>query len=309
MKTLMPARALPDKERRGRWTKPFSRFALLSWALLLAATSNRAANTLYSFTNKFDGSQPYAGLAQGSDGSFYGTCFAGGSNDLGSIFKISPSGTFTPLYSFSFLDGETPTAGLTLGTDGNFYGTTFEGGTNFYYGTIFQISSNGVFNSLYSFTNGNDGANPYAGLTQVGSGVFYGTASGGGVNNNGLVFQITSAGAFAPIYYFNNGVDGSQPRATLTLADNGLLYGTTYAGGTNGQGAIFGISLGGVITPLHSFGGAADGANPVSQLTQGANGVLYGTAYAGGADGNGTVFQITTSGAFQLLYSFTNGTD
>jgi len=307
MNTLAADAATPDKERLARWTIPFLRFAFL--ALMLAATSSNAANTLYSFTNKFDGAQPYAGLVQGNDGNFYGTCFGGGSNDLGSIFKISPSGAFTPLFSFSFLDGETPTAGLTLGTDGNFYGTTFEGGADFSYGTVFQISSSGVFNSLYSFTNGTDGSSPYGGLEEGTNGAFYGVASSGGVNNNGIVFQISPAGVFAPVYYFNNGVDGSQPRAALTLAGNGSFYGTTYAGGSNGQGAIFGITAGGVLTPLHSFSGGADGANPVGQLTQGTNGILYGTAYVGGASGNGTVFQITTSGAFQLLYSFTNGSD
>lgn len=298
---------MPDKERLANFTMPCSCFLL--WAMLLPAFSSSALTTLYSFTNKFDGSQPYAGLALGNDGNFYGTCFDGGTNDFGSVFKISPTGTLTALYSFSLIDGQTPTAGLTLGTNGNFYGTTFAGGTNFYDGTVFEITSNGVFNSLYSFTNGIDGANPYGGLAQGSNGAFYGTASSGGVNNNGVVFQITSAGVLTPIYYFNNGVDGSQPRATLTLASNGSFYGTTYAGGTNGQGAVFRITAGGALTPLHSFNGAGDGANPLGQLALGTNGILYGTTYAGGTNGDGTVFQITTGGAFSLLYSFAGGSD
>jgi uncharacterized repeat protein (TIGR03803 family) len=276
---------------------------------MLPTFSSRALTTLHSFTNGSDGSQPYAGLALGADGNFYGTCFDGGANGFGSVFKISPGGSLTPLYSFAFSDGETPTAGLTQGNDGNFYGTTFEGGTNFYFGTVFQISSNGAFNLLYSFTNGSDGANPYAGLAQGGNGAFYGTTVGGGSNNNGAVFQITSAGALTPLYSFTNGVDGSQPRATLTLAGDGAFYGTTYAGGSHGQGVVFHITAVGALTALHSFNGASDGANPVGQLTQATNGLLYGTAYAGGPHGDGTVFQITTGGTFNVMYSFTGGND
>jgi len=276
--------------------------------MLLPPVSSGAVTTLYSFTNKFDGSQPYAGLVLGNDGNFYGTCFDGGTNGFGSVFKMFPGGALTPLHSFSFIDGQTPTAGLTLGTDGNFYGTTFAGGTNDY-GTVFQISSNGIFASLYSFTNGIDGANPYAGLVQGSNGAFYGVTSAGGVNNNGVFFQITSAGAFTPLHYFNNGADGSQPRATLILASNGMFYGTTYAGGSDGKGVVFSITADGAIAPLYSFNGGSDGANPVGQLTQGTNGVFYGTAYAGGSNGFGTVFQMTSGGAFSGLYSFTGGSD
>jgi uncharacterized repeat protein (TIGR03803 family) len=148
---------------------PFLRLGLFLCAIMLPTFSSSALTTLYTFTNGVDGSQPYAGLALGSDGNFYGTCFDGGSNDFGSVFKISPGGVLTPLYSFGFSDGETPTASLTQGGDGNFYGTTFEGGTNFYYGTVFEISSNGDFNSLYSFTNGSDLGRPVTAPNGVGS--------------------------------------------------------------------------------------------------------------------------------------------
>jgi uncharacterized repeat protein (TIGR03803 family) len=289
--------------------KSRARLALLLWVTMLPTFSSRALTTLYSFTNGFDGAQPYAGLTLGSDGSFYGTCFGGGTNDLGSVFKITPGGALTPLYSFSFIDGETPTAGLVQGTDGNFYGTTFEGGASFYDGTVFQISSNGAFNSLYSFTNGIDGANPYAGLAQGANGAFYGTTVNGGSNNNGAVFEITSTGTLTPLYSFTNGVDGSQPRAGLTLASNGLFYGTTCYGGSNNDGIIFQITSAGTLTPLHSFVSASDGANPLGQLVATTHGTLYGTAYAGGINGGGTVFSITIGGAFNLLYAFTGGID
>jgi uncharacterized repeat protein (TIGR03803 family) len=309
MKTLTADGATPGRGRLANLTTPFWRLGLLLWATLLPSFSCCALTTLYSFTNKFDGSQPYAGLALGNDGNFYGTCFDGGTNDLGSVFKISPGGALTPLFSFSFTNGETPTAGLTQGADGNFYGTTFEGGSNFNFGTVFEISTNGVFNSLYSFTGGSDGAYPYAGLVQGANGAFYGTTLDGGASGDGVVFQITAAGALTPLYSFTNGVDGSQPRATLILASDGTFYGTTFAGGSSGYGVVFSITAAGALTPLHSFNGGSDGANPVGQLTQGTNGVLYGTAYAGGANGDGTVFQITTGGAFSVPYSFTGGSD
>jgi len=293
----------------------FARLSLLLWVTMLPTFSGRALTTLYSFTNGFDGSQPYAGLALGGDGNFYGTCFDGGSNDLGSVFKMTPDGALTPLYSFSFIDGDTPTAGLVQGTDGNFYGTTFQGGTNFQggvnldYGTVFQISTDGAFNSLYSFTNGIDGANPYAGLTQGTNGAFYGTTVNGGSNNNGAVFEITSAGTLTSLYSFTNGVDGSQPRAALTLAIDGNFYGTTYYGGSNHDGALFRITQEGTLTPLHSFISASDGANPLGQLVASTHGALYGIAYSGGTNGGGTVFSIAIGGAFSVLYSFTGGID
>jgi uncharacterized repeat protein (TIGR03803 family) len=308
MKMLTVEEDTPGMGRRANCATAFVQFGFFLCALLLPCFSSRALTTLYSFTNGFDGSQPYAGLALGNDGNFYGTSFDGGTNGFGSIYKISPGGALTPLCSFDYGDGENPTAGLTLGFDGYLYGTTFGGGSNFLYGTVFQISTNGAFTPLYSFTNGSDGANPYGGLVQAGNGNFYGTTLEGGAGNYGAIFQITSAGALTPLYYFTNGVDGSQPRATLTLGGGGTLVGTTYAGGTYGQGVVFSITISGALTPLHSFNGTNDGANPVGQLTR-ANGLFYGTASVGGTNGGGTVFTITAGGAFNVLYSFTGGSD
>jgi uncharacterized repeat protein (TIGR03803 family) len=286
-----------------------ARLVLLLWVTMLPTFSSRALTTLYSFTNGLDGSQPYAGLTLGDDGNLYGTCFDGGSNDLGSVFKITPDGAFTPLYSFSYIDGDTPTAGLVQGTDGNFYGTTFQGGSNVDYGTVFQISSDGTFNSLYSFTNGIDGANPYGGLAQGTNGAFYGTTVNGGSNNNGAVFEITSTGTLTSLYSFTNGADGSQPRAALTMAIDGNFYGTTYYGGGNHDGTLYRITQQGTLTQLHSFSGGGDGANPLGQLVASTHGALYGTTYTGGTNGGGTIFSISISGTFSVLYSFTGGID
>ena len=109
----------------------------------------------------------------------------GGTNGgYGTVFKISTNGALTTLYSFTGgNDGAIPHAGLVQGSDGNFYGTTYGGGTNGYDGTVFKISTNGALTTLYSFTGGNDGANPEAGLVQGSDGYFYGTTDHGGTNN------------------------------------------------------------------------------------------------------------------------------
>jgi uncharacterized repeat protein (TIGR03803 family) len=147
--------------------------------------------------------------------------------------------TFIPLYSFTGGgDGANPVAGLAQASDGNLYGTTHEGGTNGY-GAIFRITASGVLIPLYSFTGGNDGANPYAGLVQASDGNLYGTTEYGGTNDDGAVFRITTNGVLTALYSFTDGRDGADPLAGLALADGGNLYGTAPGGGTNRVGTAF----------------------------------------------------------------------
>jgi uncharacterized repeat protein (TIGR03803 family) len=209
-----------------------------------------ALSTLYSFTGGNDGEFPLAALVQGSDGSFYGTASNGGKTNInagrgwGTVFKISASGALTSLYSFTGLnDGGNPLAGLVQGSDGNFYGTTYGGFFNGS-GTVFQISAAGALSTLYSFTNGNDGANPYAGLVQGSDGNFYGTTSTGGAKGFGTVFQISAAGALSTLYSFTNGNDGEQPQAALVQGSDGNFYGTTFSGGQGRYGTVFRLSVG-----------------------------------------------------------------
>jgi uncharacterized repeat protein (TIGR03803 family) len=148
---------------------------------------------LHSFVSSPDGANPLAGLVQGSDGDFYGTTRLGGTNGVGAVFRISPSGNETVLYSFGGYpnDGLYPYAGLVQGSDGNFYGTAWDGGlVNF--GTVFRISPSGSYRNLYSFRGFNvDGAFPVAGLVQGNDGNFYGTAELDGSNGEGTVFELT----------------------------------------------------------------------------------------------------------------------
>ncbi len=175
--------------------------------------------------------------------------------------------------------------------------------------------------TLYSFTGGSDGAFPEAGLIAGSNGVFYGTTYDGGPYGWGAVFQVTPPAApGAPwteqvVYGFTGGSDGANPQASLAMDKNGVLYGTTFQGGTTGYGTVFSLtSAGGVWTQktIYTFQGGNDGANPQAGLAIGGSGVLYGTTTNGGTSGFGTVFQLSpVSGSFneKVLYSFLGGND
>jgi uncharacterized repeat protein (TIGR03803 family) len=280
---------------------------------LLAGIEVASAQTtfipLYSFTGGNDGANAVAGLVQASDGNLYGTTYRGGTNGYGAIFRITASGGLTPLYSFTGgNDGAHPYGSLVQAGDGNLYGTTEDGGTNGN-GVVFRITTNGTPTPLYSFTGGHDGGNPEGGLVQANDGYLYGTTENGGTNFDGTVFRMPINGPLKPIYSFTDGHDGGFPESALVQANDGNLYGTTYEGGTNGDGVVFRISTNGVLTPLYSFTGGHDGAAPVAGLVQAGDGNLYGTTEDGGTNGYGSIFSIATNGVLTPLYSFTDGHD
>jgi uncharacterized repeat protein (TIGR03803 family) len=280
-------------------------------------STNGALTILHSFTGGIDGANPQAGLVQGSDGYFYGTTEYGGTNNLGTVFKISTNGALTSLHSFTGGDDGGGPNGLMLGSDGNFYGTTGSGGGPSEAGTVFRISTNGDLTNLYSFTGSNDGASPAAGLVQGSDGSLYGTTQNGGTTNynglrDGTVFKITTNGALTTLYTFT-GNDGASPQAALVQGSDGYFYGTTPQGGSNNLGTLFKISANGKLTSLYSFTGGNDGWNPDGALVQGSDGYLYGTTagvgYLAFESGHGTVFKFTTNGALTTLYSFTGLSD
>ena len=212
-----------------------------------------AETTLYQFCNHTgsctDGFYPMGALALGRDGNFYGATIGGGTYSGGLIFKMTPGGTVTTLYSFcaqtNCPDGQEPQGGLVQGRDGNFYGVTVGGGANGSYGTIFKITPGGALTTLYSFCaqpNCADGTYPVSGLVLGTDGDFYGAAYAGGPSNNGTLFKITAGGALTILHSFN-GTDGEAPEA-LFQATNGVLYGTTVGGGSNGYGTIFSLDVG-----------------------------------------------------------------
>ena len=242
------------------------------------ATAGDTFTTLYGFgTNAGDGEYPECGLVQGADGNFYGTTVNGGASNDGTVFKVTPSGTLTTLYTFAGTDGGLPQASLIVGADGNFYGTTGIGGA-YGSGVIFKITPSGTYTLLYSFTatNSNDNADgnePLAPLVLGSDGNFYGTASQGGTNGEGTVFKITPAGVFTTLYSFTGGNDGYGPEAGLVEGSDGNFYGTCVEGGTTGYGTAFQITPAGALTTLHAFANS-EGVYPYGTLAKGADGAF-----------------------------------
>jgi uncharacterized repeat protein (TIGR03803 family) len=293
---------------------------LLLWAATAVALPAQTLTTLVTF-NGTNGANPwYISLVQGTNGNLYGTTGNGGSHSEGTVFKMSPHGTLTTLYSFcaqtNCSDGAGPSDPLVLANDGNFYGTTEDGGVSLEAcnpdrcGTVFKITPRGVLTTLHMFV-GSDGYFPEAGLVQGTDGNFYGTTPFG-TTGDGTVFKITSGGTFTTLHSFH-GTDGASPWAALVQGTDGDFYGTTRSGGAHGEGTVFKITPAGALTTLYSFcaqSNCADGYNPASTLVQGADGSFYGSALDGGISGCdfpyncGTIFRITPDGKLTTLHRF-----
>jgi uncharacterized repeat protein (TIGR03803 family) len=255
-----------------------------------------------------NGAAPYCGLLQAADGNFYGTTHQGGTSvfpGLGTVFKLTPGGVITTLFSFNNTNGSRPYAALTQGIDGGLYGSTLQGGTS-NFGTLFRINTNGALTTLLSFTNTN-GARPSGRLTLGQDGFFYGTTQFGGPSNQGTVFRVTTNGVLTTLASFF-GTNGANPYAEVVQGIDGRLYGTTVNGGTENKGTVFQLTTNGVLTRLISFDGT-NGFNPYGGLVQDPGGILYGTTANGGAAAVGTVFRITTNGALVTLHEFSGGDD
>jgi uncharacterized repeat protein (TIGR03803 family) len=283
-------------------------------------TPSGKLTTLYSFTGGLDGAYSFGSLAEGTDGSFYGTTQQGGAQYEGTVFKITPGGALTTLYSFcsqfDCADGLYPLAGLVLGIDGNFYGTTSIGGPEggMGYGTIFRITPTGTLTVLHAFDEF-DGNNSRSALIQASDGAFYGTTEEGGGNGGdlGTVFKITSDGTFTSLFDFGftNGklLDGGQPYGGVIQGTDGNFYGTNFLGGSGADclqgyfdcGTVFSITSEGSLSTLYNFDfNYPGGSNPLAGLIQSTDGNFYGTTDYGGARvsypsyGFGTVFRLST---------------
>jgi uncharacterized repeat protein (TIGR03803 family) len=222
--------------------------------------------TLWIFANGVDGANSYAQLVQGLDGNFYGTTSGSGSGPSGNgtVFRITSSGSLTTLWSFiGCSDGGYPMAGLVQGSDGNFYGTT--DGLGFgpsAYGTVFRVTPGGTLTTLWSFTNGVDGASSYAALVQGLDGNFYGTTDGSGFgpSPNGGVFKLC-----VPLNPPANRISAIQVGYSNVVLTLPSVAGETYqlqfsssmtpTNWTNVDGASITNSIGGPLS-LTNFGGA-----------------------------------------------------
>jgi uncharacterized repeat protein (TIGR03803 family) len=288
-----------------------------SYGTVFQITTSGNIASLYSFCSKancIDGKTPLGGLMLADDSNFYGTTSAGGTYGYGTVFKMTPAGKLTTLYSFCLQsgcdDGETPTASLVQGTNGNLYGTTSGGGANGNYGTVFEITTTGKLTTLYSFcsvSSCNDGENPRGGLIQGADGNFYGTTYGNSSNQRGSIFEITPGGAFTTLYTFCSLAlceDGTEPTADLVQAADGNFYGTASGGGPYGnEGTVFELTSGLVYSVLAGFSGTCCG-EPYGGLVQGTDGNFYGTTYYTEYNDYGTAYKITPAGVLSSLYFF-----
>jgi uncharacterized repeat protein (TIGR03803 family) len=290
-------------------------------------------NALYNFAGGGDPKLPYAGLVLDKAGNLYGTTEVGGANNQGTVFEITPNtnGSWTESVIYHFTgssDGGQPYASLIFDGAGNLYGTTGFGGStncNLGCGTVFKLtpgSSGWTETVLYTFTGGSDGRQPSARILRDAAGNLYGTTSLGGnvgsvcSSGCGTVFKLTNGSSGwneSVLYAFGGGADGASPYAGLAFDATGNLYGTAYAGGTSGNGAIFKLtpgSSGWTETVLHTFTGAGDGKYPYGDLILDAAGNLYGTAFQGGSAGYGVVFELlpNSKGGWheRVIHSFYN---
>jgi uncharacterized repeat protein (TIGR03803 family) len=251
------------------------------------------------------GSNPEGGVTLGSDGNFYGTTYGGGANNYGTVFKITPAGKLTTLYSFvgAYADGNNPTYPVFQASNGDFYGVASSGG-EYDNGTFFKITSSGSYTNLASFHCSVDGCTPNLPV-QGTDGNFYGTTHNGGPNSGccGTVYKSTAAGNITVLYTFPGG-EGS-PVGQLVEGSDGNFWGVTNGVPFISAGELFKVSPSGDFTVVHTFSGVGDAGVPVSGLIDGSDGNLYGVTNAGGSANVGAIYNVNPStGDETVLYSF-----
>ena len=234
----------------------------------------------------------------------------GGTNNVGTIFKIMPNGTgYLKLLDFAgATNGSYPYGSLI--SDGTFlYGMTYLGGTD-NRGTIFKIMPNGDgYIKLFDFASATSGGYPRGSLISDGT-FLYGMTLTGGTNNLGTIFKIMPNGTgYIKLADFAGATNGSYPEGAL-ISDGTFLFGMTRGGGTNDMGTIFKIMPDGTgYAKLLDFAGTTNGLNPYGSLIS--DGIfLYGMTYYGGTINMGTIFKIMPNGtgyAKLLDFTSTNG--
>jgi uncharacterized repeat protein (TIGR03803 family) len=262
---------------------------------------------------------PVGALIQATDGNYYGANSGGGAHYSGDVFRVTPTGEITAIYSFcsqpNCADGTDPIWGPVLGSDGNLYGLTESGGSyagsTSGSGTFYKLTLGGELTTLYTFCSATpctDGQFPN-GIVLGQNGNFYGTAYTGGQFNQGDVFEITPTGKLTVLHSFcslAHCADGYNPIYPPIQGSNGNIYGTTLYDGQNSSGVLYELTSSGDYQVLHNFcySSPCEGGGQPNMITAGANGNVFGTALYGGTLGNGTAFAITSTNQYRVIANF-----
>jgi uncharacterized repeat protein (TIGR03803 family) len=242
------------------------------------------------------------------------------SNSLGSVTSMTAIVSYAPIEIMASLGAISNESGFSSGytapgviegADGKFYGATADGGKSGF-GALFSLTPGGQVSELYDFgTLTNDGESPNS-LVLGADGNFYGTTYANVSESDydiGIIFRFTPAGEYTILYYFTNGVDGSDVLCGLSLGKNDVMYGAASLGGLGGSGTIFSVTTSGQLNVLYTFTNGVDGANPTAAPILGEDGYLYGTTSGYSAAVPGTVYKLSPSGRLTPIHAFTNGAD
>ena len=282
--------------------------------------------TLYSYaqTGPFGDFIGDGDLVVDSSGDVFGNTTNGGANGVGTVFELvnSASGyALSTLYNFTGGNGFGPIGGLIADANGDLFGATSSGGAHVLYGAVFELdktASGYNYSPLYSFTGGADGGLPLSDLIADANGDLFGMSTVGGANGGGTVFELVKTASgynFSVVWSLtSSGPLGSEPIGKLAIDAGGDLFGETTGSGAGGHGEVFELvktASGYSYSTLVTFNGA-NGDSPNGGLIADANGDLFGVTVAGGANGDGTVFELVKSASgytLSTVYSFTGGAD
>ncbi|MHA3771322.1 choice-of-anchor tandem repeat GloVer-containing protein [Verrucomicrobiota bacterium sgz303538] len=289
-------------------TKHLVRLAVFLVTMVAARSWAITFETIHTFAaDGSEGTGAEATLTIGPDHALYGTAFAGGAGDFGTAFKISTGGTFTPLGSFDVaVTGKNPRARLVNIGDGFLYGATSAGtGTaGEPLGTVFKLDPAGGLTPIFALPgSGTTPMRPFS-LTSGEENVLHVLG-----NSPGGIWRVPLDGGTrtVPFTFAPSGDEGQGPQRIIRGSDGnfyGVTKGTTYVAGLpNRRGSIFRVAPNGTgFTTLHDCE-SATGMEPYGAMVEGPDGAFYGTMHAGGVNGDGVIYRITTAGEYTVLYS------
>jgi uncharacterized repeat protein (TIGR03803 family) len=281
---------------------------LLAWACMPTPVRGQGLTSLASF-NGTNGAQPGAGVIFDASGNLFGTTRNGGGANHGVVWELAKgTSTITPLASFNGTNGGGAGSPVTFDANGNLFGTAQIGGANGF-GTVWELAKGSSTITLLASFDGTNGRNPLSGVTFDANGNLFGTATVGGLSNNGTVWELAKGSSAITALASFNGANGNSPSGAVTFDANGNLFGTAETGGTSNMGTVWELAKGSsTITALASLNGT-NGTRPTGGATFDANGNLFGTAETGGLSNNGTVWELAKGSSTIVPLASFNGTN